>query len=108
MWDCGCLSTQPWWRPCSVAWIVVTRREHVSVHSLNPRDELAEVGGAPRLAHAVDRYTRDGLLLRRLLAAACEHVHVYVQLDERLGELADVPGETALDQRWVLPGQDQD
>src|SRR5436305_1572810 len=22
MCDCGCLSTQPWWRPYSVAWIV--------------------------------------------------------------------------------------
>src|SRR3954470_2366216 len=24
MCDCGCLSTQPWWRPYSVAWIVTT------------------------------------------------------------------------------------
>ena len=24
MWACGCLSTQPWWRPYSVAWIVTT------------------------------------------------------------------------------------
>ena len=24
MFDCGGLSTQPWWRPCSVAWMVVT------------------------------------------------------------------------------------
>ena len=24
MYDCGCLSTQPWWRPYSVAWIVTT------------------------------------------------------------------------------------
>jgi hypothetical protein len=24
MCDCGCLSTQPWWRPNSVAWIVTT------------------------------------------------------------------------------------
>src|SRR5215207_9691328 len=24
MWRCGCLSTQPWWRPCSVAWTVTS------------------------------------------------------------------------------------
>ena len=26
MWLCGCLSTQPWWRPYSVAWIVDDER----------------------------------------------------------------------------------
>src|SRR6476620_7769540 len=33
---------------------------------------------------------------------------VDVELDQRLGELADVTGEPTLDQRRVLPGEDQD
>ena len=142
MYDCGCLSTQPWWRPYSVAWIVTTsgarkrfarwspadgdepvvpvddvevvavphldaRGEHVRVHVLDPGDELAEVARALRLAHAVDEHAALHLLRRVLLAAAREHVHVDALGGQVLGQLAHVPGEAALDQRRVLPGQDQ-
>ena len=44
---------------------------------------------------------------RRLLPAAGQHVDLDVALDQRLGELADVAREAALDQRRVLPGEDQ-
>ena len=44
----------------------------------------------------------------RLLAPAREHVHVDVLRGEVLGQLAHVPREAALDQRRVLPGEDQD
>ena len=82
--------------------------EHVGVHPLDPGDELAEVGGALRLADAVDDDAAAALLDRRLFAAAGQHVDLDVALDQGLGELADVAREAALDQRRVLPGEDQD
>ncbi len=82
--------------------------EHVRVHALDPGDELGELGRALRLDHAVDVDAGDDLVGGRLLAAASEHVDLGAEVDERLGELADVPGEAALDQRRVLPGEDED
>ncbi len=143
MWRCGCLSTQPWWRPYSVAWMVVTRGapkrrarwspaiatsqswpwtrsksipvaeldpggEHVGVHPLDPGDELAEVG---RVASARGR---GGCGRRRRSPPAGDsslpRVSTWTSAparDEALGELAHVTGEPALDQRRVLPGEDQ-
>ena len=43
-----------------------------------------------------------------LVETAREHVDLDVLADEVLGQLADVAGEAALDQRRVLPGEDQD
>ena len=42
------------------------------------------------------------------VAAAREHVHLDVLLHELLGQLAHVPREPALDDRRVLPGEDED
>ena len=81
--------------------------EHVRVHVLDPGDELAQVARALGLAHAVDDDAADLLLGGVLLAAAGQHVHVHVLGGEVLGQLAHVAGEAALDQRRVLPGQDQ-
>ena len=81
--------------------------EHVRVHVLDPGDELAQVARALGLADAVDDHPAGLLLGRVLVAPAGEHVHVHVLGGEVLGELAHVPGEAALDQRRVLPGQDQ-
>src|SRR4051794_26232039 len=36
MWDCGCLSTQPWWRPYSVAWIVTTNGQRKRLARWSP------------------------------------------------------------------------
>jgi hypothetical protein len=83
------------------------RGEHVGVHPLDPGDELVQLGGASRLPDPVDVDPGHRLLGRRLLAAAGEQVDLVVALDQALGELADVPGEPALDQRRVLPGEDQ-
>jgi hypothetical protein len=83
------------------------RGEHVGVHPLDPCDELVQLGGAGRLPDPVDVDPGHHLLGRRLLAAAGEHVDLGVAVDQALGELADVPGEPALDQRRVLPGEDQ-
>ena len=83
--------------------------EHVGVHPLDPGDELAQVGGPRRLADAVDADAA-----RRSSSAGDSsppRVSTWTsmpELDERLGELADVAGEAALDQRRVLPGEDQD
>ena len=69
---------------------------------------------SPRSVGRVGSRTRwivtpaDDLLGGRLLAAAGEHVDLDAELDEPLGELAHVTGEPALDQRRVLPGEDQD
>ena len=64
--------------------------------------------GRPRLAHAVDVDAGDVLLGGHALVAAREHVHLDALGDELLGELAHVPREAALDDRRVLPGEDQD
>ena len=82
--------------------------EHVRVHPLDPGDELAQVGRPLRLADAVDGDAAAVLLGGRLLAAAGQDVDLDVLLDQPLGELAHVAGEAALDQRRVLPGEDQD
>src|SRR6266576_3116902 len=42
-----------------------------------------------------------------LVAGAREHVHRRALAHERLGELAHVPREPALDDRWVLPREDK-
>ena len=81
--------------------------EHVGVHALDPGDELAEVGGAGGLAHAMNVHATEKLFLRRLLATAREHVHLGL-VRQVLRELSHVTREPALDQRRVLPGQDQD
>ena len=83
-------------------------REHVGVHPLDPGDELAQVCRPFRLADAVDEDAAGALLGRRLLAAAGEHMDLDFALDQGLGELADVAGQAPLDQRRVLPGEDQD
>ena len=142
MCDCGCLSTQPWWRPYSVACTVTShgtpkrrassRRgvghqpvvrvheveraveverggQHVGVHVLDPGDEGVEVVlGEVGLAHAVHGHAVAVLGLRQPPAAARDHVHLDPERHELLGQLADVPGQPALDDRRVLPREDQD
>src|ERR687885_438106 len=83
--DCGCLPTQPWWRPNSVAWIVVRY-------------------GTSRRRPSVSDAGAD--LLRRVLARpAGEHVDLDTLAHEPLRELAHVAPEPALDDGRVLPGQ---
>jgi hypothetical protein len=120
------LSIQPWWRPYSVVAgggdepvVAVdeveveavthldTGGEHVGVHPLDPGDELAEVAWALGLANAVDRHAAAVLLSRVLFAPTRQHLNVDILVRKALGELANVACETALDQRGVLPGQDQ-
>jgi hypothetical protein len=85
-----------------------SRGEHVGIHVLDPGHELAEVTGALRLAHAVDHHSAHLLLRAILLAATGEHVHVDFLSGEVLGQLAHVARKPALDERRVLPGQDED
>ena len=82
--------------------------QHVGVHVLDPGDELGELARALGLADAVDHHALQLLLGRRLLEPAREHVHLGVLRHEVLGQLAHVAREAALDQRRVLPGEDQD
>ena len=82
--------------------------EHVGVHALDPGDELAQVGRPGRLADAVDRGRRGDLLGGD---SSPPRVRTWTSMPgagEALGELAHVAGEPALDQRRVLPGEDQD
>ncbi len=82
--------------------------QHVRVHPLDPGDELAQVGRALGLEDAVDVDAAAAVFGRGLLAAAGEHVDLDVALDQGLGELAHMACQSPLDQRRVLPGEDQD
>ena len=144
MCDCGYLSTQPWWRPYSVAWTVTIQGtpqprasgsaapdtsqscecttsnskrshssrpelQHVVVHRVDPahegRDVALRIGG---LAHAVDEDAVALLVGGQPAAAARDHVHLRPVGDELLAQLAHVARESTLDDRRVLPGQQQD
>ena len=78
MWHCGCLSTQPWWRPYSVAWIVTTNGQ-----SKRLREVVAGAGDEPVVA--VDEVEVEAVAE---LDAGGEHVGVHV-LDPG-DELAEV------------------
>ena len=82
--------------------------EHVRVHVLDPGHELAQVARALRLANPVDEHAAHLLLGGILLAPAGEHVNVHVLRGQVLRQLAHVARQPALDERRVLPGQDQD
>ena len=85
------------------------RGQHVRVHVLDPGDEFPKVARAPGLAHAMDEYAVELVLGRHPLVAAREHVDLDIlHGDELLGELAHVARQAALDQRRVLPGEDED
>ncbi len=87
--------------------------EHVLVHPLHPRHEAAQIARPAGLAHHVDSHSpahlrRRQQLIARPARAAGEDIHRDTLADQALCELADMPGEPALDHRWVLPGEDQD
>jgi hypothetical protein len=84
-------------------------RAHVVVHGVDPRHEGVEVVlGELRLTHAVDGHAVAVLDRLEAPAAAGEHVHLDAAADQPLGQLANMAGQPALDDRRVLPGQDQD
>jgi hypothetical protein len=83
-------------------------RAHVLVHVVHPRDERVHVAAREvGLAHAVDDHAVPVLDRVQVAAAAREHVHLDAVLHELLGELAHVAGEPSLDDRRVLPAQDE-
>ena len=85
--------------------------EHVVVHALDPGHELLEVAGRRRLGHAMHAHAGADLLGQVGWVgadSACEDVDGDVLLDEPLGKLAHVSRQAALDDRRVLPGQDED
>ena len=84
------------------------RGQHVGVHVLDPGHELAQLARALGLAHAVHQHAVHLLLAGRLLEAAGQHVHLHAARRQALRQLAHVAGQAALDQRRVLPGQQQD
>ena len=81
---------------------------HVGVHRLHPAHERARVLRELRLADAVHEDAVALLLERQPASAAREHVDLGAAGDEVLGELADMPGEAAFDDRRVFPGDQQD
>ena len=144
MWLCGCLSTQPWWRPYSVAWIVIasgapkrfarwspatatsqswpcTRSKSKRSPSSTPAASMSvfmcstqamnsrQLRRALRLPHAVQRARP-----RRSSSAGDSsrpRVSTWTSTPWQArfsDELAHVAREAALDQRRVLPGEDQD
>jgi hypothetical protein len=85
-----------------------TGGQHVRVHPLHPGHELVQLGRAGRLPDPVHPDPGHRLLVRRLLPTPGEHVDLGVPLDERLRQLPHVASQPALDQRRVLPGENQD
>ncbi len=83
-------------------------RDHVGVHPVDPGQERVEVARGRGLAHAMDLDALHDLLDRRRRAAAREDADLDALADEPLGQLADVPRETAGHDRRVLPRKDQD
>ena len=85
------------------------RRAHVVVHGVDPPHERVEVVlGELRLAHAVHGHAVAVLDRRQAPAAAREHVHLDPAAHQPFGELANMARQPALDDRRVLPGQDED
>ncbi len=139
MCDCGCCATQPWWRPNSVAWIVVTygRRRRVAtaaaaaatsqscpcttstsgsaaaastmrvVQRVDPAQERVEVARRRGAGDAVDQDAGAQLGRGVAGAAARDDVDRVALRREALRELADVAREPALDDRRVLPREDE-
>ena len=87
-------------------------RVQVAVHVVDPGDERVDVVAREvGLADAVDDHAVAILRVGAAggaVAAAREHVDLGAVADELLGELAHVAGEAALDDRGVLPAEDQD
>jgi hypothetical protein len=84
------------------------RRPHVVVHRVDPPHERVEVVlGELRLAHSVHGHAVAVLDLREVPAAAREDVHLDPAAHQALGELANMTRQPALDDRRVLPGQDE-
>ena len=63
--------------------------------------------GFVRLDDAMDKDAADPFLDSAFLTATCEHMHFDVAGDKSLGKFPDMSGQAALDQRRVLPGEDQ-
>ncbi len=83
--------------------------DHVLVHGADPRQERVEVAARRLgLGHAVHAHAGPDLLRRVALPAAGEDVDDHALRHELLGQLAHVARQAALDDRRVLPGQDED
>ena len=87
--------------------------EHVLVHLLDPGDESVEVARPAGLAYAMHGHAA-AVLGRSCAPCSCseptaagQHVHGHPLADQRLGELAHVPGQAALDHGRVLPGEEE-
>ena len=87
---------------------LVAGGEHVGVHLLDPGDEpvrsVGQLGSRTRWTLTPPTISSGG----DSSLAARQHVDLDALADERLGELAHVPRQPALDHRRVLPGEDQD
>jgi len=81
---------------------------HAVVQLIDPAHERAELARRRRSGDAVHANAGAHLVRRVAVAAARQHVHRLAVRGERLGELADVAREAALDDRRVLPREDQD
>ena len=85
------------------------RGQHVLVHVVDPGDERVQVVLRElRLAHAVHVHAVAVLDRGQPPAAARDDVDLVAVAHELLGQLAHVPGESALDDRRVLPGEAED
>ena len=141
MCDCGCLSTQPWWRPYSVAWTVTTQGTFQRRASLRaaaatsqscewtrskpppsstpaarmssfmwPTQAMKASTSSRGKSGSRTRWMDHAVALLVSLQpppSARDHVHVDAVAHELLRQLAHVAREAALDDRRVLPAEDQ-
>ncbi len=99
---------------------LVAAPAQIAVHAGDPAEERIEILGERRLAHPVNQDAAEHLLggrrvcargIKPVTGARAGTAREDVQLDaagrELLGELVDVPAEPTLDQRRVLPRDQQ-
>ena len=72
MCDCGCLSTQPWWRPYSVAWIVTANGQRKRFARWSPATRRASRGRGRRRSRSCPPARRP----RRACRAFMCSIHV--------------------------------
>ena len=80
---------------------------HVLVHRVHPAHERLDVLGERRLREPVDDHPVTVLDRGQRTAATGEHMDLDTLGDEVLRQLADMACKATLDDRRVLPGDDQ-
>jgi hypothetical protein len=80
---------------------------HVGVHAVHPVHKRVDVPGKLWLADAMHHHPMAKLLGWEVSPAAGQDVNFHAFAHEVFGELSHVPCEATLDDRGILPGDQQ-